>query len=162
MGAGGRVLVAVFLAAAAVSMVDTGSAGAGSGARMVDDPTSNGRITARTHTVLRAVQGRGLDGDGVRCHAQRPANPDSDHPTGKACDVMFNPHQAATVAEGWRLARWLIRHHEYYRITYLIWQGQYWSAEDPGWVPYTSPAYGCPNPANLTGCHYDHLHFSVA
>lgn len=47
-------------------------------------------------------------------------------------------------------------------ISYLIWQGQYWSARDPRWATYVSGNYGCPNPANLTGCHYDHIHWSIA
>lgn len=158
MAGTGRVLFAAAIAFAVASQVDSGPAGARGG--MVDDPTSTGRITRATHTVYRGITARGMGGDGVRCHAKRPANPDSDHPRGRACDVMFNPHQAASVADGWRLARWLVRHHDRYAIAYLIWQGRYWDAAR-GWGPYSSPVYGCPNPANLTGCHYDHVHISV-
>lgn len=154
----GRVLLAAVLALAAASQVDGTPAGARTG--MVDDPTSNGRITRATHTVYQAITARGMDGTGIGCHAPRPQNPDSDHPRGRACDVMFNPHQAASVRAGWRLARWLVEHHDRYRIAYLIWQGRYWDPEQ-GWGPYHSPVYGCPNPANLTGCHYDHVHISV-
>lgn len=150
--AGGRVVAALALAAVVAAGIDGPDAG-GAQSATVPDPTSTGHITPRTHTVLRAVQARGLDGTGVRCHAPRPNNPTSDHPKGRACDVFFDPHSPTSVAEGWRLARWLTTHHGRYRVTYLIWQGKYWSADDRRWVPYTSPVYGCPNPANLTGCH---------
>jgi hypothetical protein len=102
-----------------------------------------------------------MTGQGVGCFAQRPHNPDSDHPKGRACDVMFNPHDQQSVAEGWAITNWLIANQAQYGINYLIWQGRYWSATNPRWVTYTSTAYGCPNPANLTGCHYDHIHISV-
>ncbi len=47
-------------------------------------------------------------------------------------------------------------------IKYLIWQGRFWQASDPTrWVDYASTIYGCPNPAEITGCHYDHVHVSV-
>ena len=44
---------------------------------------------------------------------------------------------------------------------YVIWQGHIWSTETPAWTTYHSTIYGCPNPANLTGCHYDHIHVSL-
>ncbi|MGH3814232.1 MAG: hypothetical protein ACRDUV_17580 [Pseudonocardiaceae bacterium] len=47
-------------------------------------------------------------------------------------------------------------------MKYIIWQNQIWQASKPGWTTYTSGVYGCPNPANLTGCHYDYVHVSVA
>lgn len=125
------------------------------------DPTSDGRITPRTHTLVRALQATGHDGDGIGCYAPRPQNPDSDHPRGRGCDVFFNPHDRHDIAEGWRVANWLITHQARYGINYLIWQGRYWSATQPRWTTYTSDAYGCPNPSNLTGCHYDHIHISV-
>lgn len=128
----------------------------------IPDPTSGGHITPRTYTLLRDLQANGMTGLGIGCFAHRPANPDSDHPKGRACDIMFNPHDQQSVAEGWAIANWLTANQARYGITYLIWQGQYWSARNPRWVPYTSSNYGCPNPANLTGCHYDHIHWSIA
>ncbi|NIJ14785.1 hypothetical protein FHU38_005193 [Saccharomonospora amisosensis] len=125
------------------------------------DPTSNGRITPRTLALVHTLRTTGVTGTGLRCHAPRPANPTSDHPRGRACDLMFNPHDPASVADGWRAANWLTAHQTHLGIHYLIWQGQYWSAKQPTWTPYTSSAYGCPNPANLTGCHYDHVHISM-
>jgi hypothetical protein len=127
----------------------------------VPDPTSGGRITPRTYTLLRALEQNGMAGDGIGCFAQRPANPDSDHPQGRACDIIVNPRDQRAVAHEWAIARWLIANQARYGINYLIWQGQYWSADEPAWVTYRSSAYGCPNPANVTGCHYDHVHVSV-
>jgi len=46
-------------------------------------------------------------------------------------------------------------------VHYVIWQGLIWSTEHPAWATYRSPIYGCPNPHNLTGCHYDHIHVSL-
>lgn len=127
----------------------------------VPDPTSNGHITPRTHTLLAALQKRGMTGDGIGCFAHRPHNPTSDHPNGRACDIMLNPHDQKAVAGGWTIAHWLTTNQAHYGINYLIWQGQYWSAHYPRWVTYQSDAYSCPNPAHLTGCHYDHIHISV-
>ncbi|GAA5102985.1 lytic transglycosylase domain-containing protein [Haloechinothrix salitolerans] len=128
----------------------------------VPDPTTSGRerITPRTHAVVRALQQRGLTGDGIVCFGRRP-NPHSDHPQGRACDIFVDPHNPASVAEGWRIASWLIEHQARYATAYLIYQGRYWSASDPRWTTYRSTVYGCPNNANLTGCHYDHVHVSV-
>lgn len=128
----------------------------------VPDPTSDGYITPRTHTLLRALQARGLTGNGIVCWAPRPANPSSRHPQGRACDIFFDPHDPASVAEGWQVAHWLIEHQASYGVTSIIWQGRYWSATEPRWVTYHSNAYRCPDKSNLTGCHYDHLHWDAA
>lgn len=125
------------------------------------DPTSGGHITPRTLALVHALEATGMTGTGLGCYGPRPANPNSDHPQGRACDIMFNPHDQQSVADGWRTANWLIANQASLGVRYLIWQGQYWSADNPTWVPYTSNAYGCPNPANLTGCHYDHVHISM-
>lgn len=125
------------------------------------DPTSNSRITPRTHALARTLMASGMTGDGMTCFAPRPSNPTSDHPAGRACDVFFAPHDPASVAAGWRLATWLIEHQATYAVHYIIWQGKIWSAENPRWTTYVSGTYGCPNPANLTGCHYDHIHVSI-
>lgn len=126
------------------------------------DPTSAGRLTPRTYTLARALIRGGMTGGGMICFGHRPSNSASDHPKGRACDVFFDPHDSKAVAEGWQLANWLIEHQATYGVHYIVWQGKFWSALDPQWVDYTSDAYGCPNPANVTGCHYDHLHWSIA
>jgi hypothetical protein len=102
-----------------------------------------------------------MTGTGLVCYAPRPATPTSDHPQSRACDILLNPHNRQSVAEEWRTANWLATNQAQLGVHYPIWQGQYWPAETPTRVPYRSDAYGCPNPANLTGCHYDHIHISM-
>jgi hypothetical protein len=65
------------------------------------------------------------------------------------------------VARGWRIAEWLATVQPTYGIRYLIWQGRIWSAKNPTWTTYQSKVYNCPDPANTTGCHYDHIHIST-
>ncbi|WP_027930118.1 hypothetical protein [Amycolatopsis thermoflava] len=125
------------------------------------DPTSRGRITPRTLALVRALQAGAMTGDGLGCYEARPANPSSDHPQGRACDILLEPGDPQAVSEGWRITEWLIAHQPVLGVRYLIWQGQYWSADNPTWQPYQSDAYGCPDPANVTGCHYDHIHVSM-
>lgn len=128
----------------------------------VPDPTSGGYITPRTYNLVRALQANGMTGNGIGCFAYRSVNPGSDHPRGRACDVMFDPNNAESVAEGWQLANWLIANQARFGVKYLIWQDLYWSAADPRWGTYESDAYGCPNPSPAadTACHRDHVHIS--
>ena len=136
-----------------------GPPGAPQAATVADPSGTGGRVTPRTAETYQAVEAAGLIG-AASCFGQRPELPTSDHPTGRACDFFFNPHDPAQVAAGWRLANWLTANAAAYGVKYLIWQGQIWQSNRQGWTTYTSTVYGCPNPANLTGCHYDHLHLS--
>lgn len=123
------------------------------------DPTTGGPITPRTYALVHALQERGLTGDGIVCFGHRP-NPVSDHPKGRACDFFVDPHDPASVAEGWRIVNWLIDHQAEYGLHYVIYQGQIWSANNPQWTTYVSSIY-CPTPgSSLTGCHHDHAHLS--
>ncbi|TWE27572.1 transglycosylase SLT domain-containing protein [Prauserella muralis] len=128
----------------------------------IPDPTRDGGfITPRTNAVIRVLKAQGMASGGAACWDPHSWNPSSDHPKGKACDVFFQPDNPADVERGWGVANWLIARQAHFGVRYLIWQGQYWSAENPTWVPYQSDVYGCPNPANVTGCHYDHIHISM-
>jgi transglycosylase-like protein with SLT domain len=128
----------------------------------VPDPSgTGGYVTARTADLYRALAASGATREGATCWDPHLQNPDSDHPRGRACDLFFRPHDPTDVARGWNVARWLTAHQADYGLRYVIWQGQIWSTEHPMWTTYQSPIYGCPNPANLTGCHYNHLHFSA-
>jgi hypothetical protein len=137
-----------------------------------DDPTTNGCITP---TTLRAVTLAASTFGGLRggpvirsagCHAQRPANPTSDHPLGKGCD--FFPGEGgrfargAEIDNGWRAAEWFRRNAEALGVDYIIWQGRIWSAGSPdqgGWGrPYTGG--GVYDPDDAVGGHYDHIHVS--
>lgn len=136
-------------------------------AATVPDRTTNAavnRVTPRTGAMVDAAISFGLTRLGsVSCVGVRPENPTSDHPAGRGCDLFFNPRSGADVAAGWRTANWLVANQAALGVRYVIWQGQIWNARTkPGpWTEYVSSAYGCPNPANLTGCHYDHVHVSM-
>lgn len=128
----------------------------------VPDPSgTGGHVTPRTAALYRALTAQGAIREGATCWDPHPQNPDSDHPRGKACDVFFHPHDPTDVAHGWNVARRLIAQHAAYGVHYVIWQGLTWSTEHPTWTTYNSPIYGCPNPDNLTGCHYNHIHVSL-
>jgi hypothetical protein len=139
-----------------------------------DDPTTNGCITSTTlYAVTQAASAFGglRKGPVIRsagCHAQRPANPTSDHPLGKGCD--FFPGEGGRFARGvevengWRAAEWFRTNAEALQVDYIIWQGRIWSpgsADQGGWGrAYTGG--GVYDPGNAVGGHYDHLHVSFA
>ena len=115
-------------------------------------------LTPDALLVLRCVAGRfgphTFGGVG-----ERAANPGSDHPAGKAVDVMIEDYSSAEgIAEGDAIAAWLQDRHEAFGITYLIWRDRIWSPGDAGWRPYSHPS-GATDPTSL---HMDHVHVSVA
>jgi hypothetical protein len=128
--------------------------GGGSGCTE-DDPTTNGCVTP---TTLRAVTLAASTFGGLRkgpiirsagCHAQRPANPTSDHPLGKGCD--FFPGEGGRFARGveivngWRAAESFRRGAEGLGVDYIIWQGRIWSpgSPDQGVGAAGTPVVGC-------------------
>jgi hypothetical protein len=89
----------------------------------------------------------------------RPSNPTSDHPHGRAVDIMIeNWSNASGIAEGTAIAEWLRAHAEQLGITYIIWRARIWSTGDPAWRPYGHPS-GATDP---TSADLDHVHASVA
>jgi hypothetical protein len=132
------------------------------GSCSVADPTGTGGcVTPRTaHLVarLRAAYGP-LP---IWCWAPRPANPTSDHPRGRACDITYGAiGRFPTATErnaGWTVARWMVTNAEPLGIAYIIWDGLIW-APSTGWRAYTGA--GIYNPRHPTGGHYDHIHVSV-
>lgn len=129
---------------------------------VLSDPSgTGGRVTPRLNTLYQTLHDMGAITDGATCWDPHPQNPDSDHPRGRACDLFYRPRDPADVARGWQVATWLTTVQAVYGIHYLIWQGMIWTAQSPAWTTYRSGIYGCPNPTNLTGCHYDHIHISV-
>ena len=60
------------------------------------------------------------------------------------------------VADGNRLAGWLVANHLELAIRYVIWRARIWTPSE-GWHPYTHPS-GSSNP---TLAHMDHVHVSV-
>lgn len=127
--------------------------------RMVDDPTSDGQITARLlhlHTQATAA----FPETSWACYSPRPGTV-SEHPLGRACDLTFGNSigQHATPSQleaGWQVTNWMKEHAETLGVEYLIWQDKIWSlARDAeGWRDYT---YGI----DITTRHIDHLHVTV-
>ena len=96
------------------------------------------------------------------CWDARPANPTSDHPKGRACDITLGAigrYPTATErAAGWELVGWLVDHTGTLGVAYVIWDGKIWTGQ-AGWRPYRGG--GVYNPNHPTGGHYDHVHVSV-
>ena len=132
--------------------------------QMVDDPTTNGKITARTAHVLAQVRAQFL-ATAWSCYSPRPGQP-SEHSLGRACDGTFGNSigHAATghaLDLGWRVANWMKANAKTLGVEYLIWQGRIWSvARSPeGWRAYKGG--GMFDPHSVTEGHFDHLHFTV-
>ena len=132
--------------------------------RLVDDPTSNGQITARMLHLYQQTLAAFPD-TGWGCYSPRPGTK-SEHPLGRACDITFGNQigqrpNPAQLEAGWRVTNWMKDNADVLGVQYLIWQGQIWSlARDAdGWRPYNGG--GMHDPASITGGHYDHLHVTV-
>ncbi|GAB2446887.1 hypothetical protein GCM10027062_30460 [Nocardioides hungaricus] len=154
---------------------ETGSAGCGGPdgtatpfngtdpSQLVDDPTSNGKITARTAAILAQIRSR-FPATAWACWSPRPGTT-SEHPLGRACDgTLGNAIGVAATGPaltlGWQLANWLKTNAETLGVEYVIWQAKIWSLArtSEGWRPYDGG--GMYNPASVTGGHYDHVHFT--
>ena len=132
--------------------------------RLVDDPTSDGRITARLLHLYTQATAAFPDTSWV-CYSPRPGTV-SEHPLGRACDLTFGNAigQRPTPAQleaGWQVTNWMKDHAEVLGVEYLIWQGRIWSLarDDAGWRDYSGG--GMHDPGDVTGGHYDHLHVTV-
>ncbi len=131
---------------------------------LVDDPTTDGQITERTASVLAQVE-KNFPDSLWACWSPRPGQ-QSEHPLGRACDGTFG-NSIGTAASGhaldygWKVTNWLKANSRSLGVEYLIWQGRIWSdaRNTEGWRPYNGG--GMHNPSNVTGGHYDHLHFTV-
>lgn len=91
---------------------------------------------------------------------QRPANPDSDHPAGRAVDIMIGEWGTPVgKAEGWRIARWAKDNAVQLGVTYVIFDAQIWSTgrTGEGWRTYAHPS----GATDATSLHLDHVHVSV-
>ncbi len=132
--------------------------------RMVDDPTSDGQITARMLHLYQ--QGTAAFPDtNWACYSPRPGTR-SEHPLGRACDLTFGnaigQHPTpAQLEAGWEVTNWMKDHADALGVDYLIWQGRIWSAAhgSEGWRDYNGG--GMHDPGDVTGGHYDHLHVTV-
>ena len=132
--------------------------------QLVNDPTTDGKITARTAHVLAQVRAQ-FSSTAWSCYSPGHGRP-PDHSVGRACDGTFGNSigQAASgpaLDLGWRVTNWLKANAETLGVEYLIWQGHIWSVarSSEGWRAYDGG--GMFDPHSVTGGHFDHLHFTV-
>ena len=90
----------------------------------------------------------------------RPAGsmPTSDHPHGRAIDVMVAYPSSDGRALGWRIATWASGNAWALDVKYVIFNGRIWTPPR-GWHGYRHPADPCN--CNPTLRHDDHVHISV-
>ncbi|MGW1343793.1 hypothetical protein ACWCOV_22300 [Kribbella sp. NPDC002412] len=128
----------------------------------VTDPTgTGGMVTPRTAAwVAQARQNLGTLS--MSCWDAHVWNPTSDHPRGKACDLMVGAdarRSSPARARGDEIANWAVKTAGQTGVRYVIWYGKIWSARRGTWIPYNGG--GVYSPTDATGGHYDHVHVSV-
>jgi hypothetical protein len=117
----------------------------------VDDPTTDGCITARTLHMYQEVKKAGFNRF-VGCH--RNGGP-FEHPKGRACDWSLEKsgfrkyHNADTKKYGNDLMAFAVRNADRLGILYVIWNKQIWFPGQP-WHTYHGPS-----------THEDHVHISM-
>jgi Transglycosylase SLT domain len=82
----------------------------------------------------------------------------SDHPYGRAIDVMISYPSAQGRVLGWRIAKWAVAKAEAFDVKYVIFNGRIWTRSQ-GWHGYRHPSDACN--CNPTLRHDDHVHISV-
>ena len=80
--------------------------------------------------------------------------PGSDHPKGRAIDVMTWSNRSL----GWRIASWAVANAGALGVKYVIFNGRIWT-RSRGWHAYRHPSDPCN--CNPTLRHDDHVHISV-
>jgi peptidoglycan hydrolase CwlO-like protein len=80
--------------------------------------------------------------------------PGSDHPRGRALDVMTWSNRSL----GWRIANWAVGNAWALGVKYVIFNGRIWTRSG-GWHGYRHPSDPCN--CNATLRHDDHVHISV-
>ncbi|WP_207922694.1 hypothetical protein [Micromonospora sp. KC606] len=122
----------------------------------VNDPTTDGCITARTLHALRQAQAAGYKRY-VKCY--RPGG-DGEHPKGRACDFSaatstFKDETATggDKAYGDSLANYFQKNADRLGVLYVIWYRQIW-LPNTGWRAYS----GSGSPA---ADHTNHVHLSM-
>ncbi|MFV0452470.1 MAG: SH3 domain-containing protein [Propioniciclava sp.] len=81
----------------------------------------------------------------------------SDHPNGRAVDVMIPNYKASSMADyGWTIAKHFQKNASTYGVKYIIFRQKIWNAAYPdrGWRSME-------NRGSDTANHYDHVHISV-
>ena len=128
----------------------------------VTDPTgTGGMVTPRTAAWVAEAR-KNLGTLSMSCWDAHVWNPTSDHPRGKACDIMVGAdarRSSPARARGDEIANWAVKTAGQTGVRYVIWYGKIWSARRGTWIPYNGG--GVYSPTDATGGHYDHVHVSV-
>jgi hypothetical protein len=128
----------------------------------VTDPTgTGGLVTPRTALWVQMAR-QALGSPSMSCWDPHLWNPRSDHPAGRACDVMVGAdarRSAPARKAGDRIATWTTRTAGQTGVKYVIWYGQIWSARTGQWKVYDGG--GIYDTSDATGGHYDHVHVSL-
>jgi Transglycosylase SLT domain len=82
----------------------------------------------------------------------------SDHPYGRAIDVMIDYPSAQGRVLGWQIANWAVAGAEVFDVKYVIFYGRIWT-RTRGWHGYRHPSDACN--CNPTLRHDNHVHISV-
>jgi hypothetical protein len=82
----------------------------------------------------------------------------SDHPHGRAIDVMTGHPSPDGRDLGWRIASWAVANAGRFDVKYVIFNGRIWS-QRRGWRGYRHPSDPCNCDPTLR--HDDHVHISV-
>lgn len=126
------------------------------------DPTgTGGEVTPRTALWVAKARAA-LASPSMSCWDAHVWNPTSDHPKGRACDVMVGPDARRSPpvrAAGDKIANWAIQTAETTGVRYVIWYGKIWTARTGRWRQYNGG--GVYDPSDATGGHYDHVHVSL-
>jgi hypothetical protein len=118
-------------------------------------------VTPRTAAWV-AQAGKSLGALSMSCWDAHLWNPTSDHPKGRACDVMVGTdarRSPSARVKGDRIANWAISTAGQTGVRYVIWYGKIWSARRGTWIPYNGG--GVYVPTDATGGHFDHVHVSL-
>lgn len=116
---------------------------------------SEANLTPATIVVKRAVAALFPEITMIGGWRASSAIASSDHPFGRAIDVMIPTYgSAAGIALGDRVADFVIANHQTLRIKYVIWRQRSWSPQNPTWRPMADRGSDVAN-------HYDHVHISV-
>jgi hypothetical protein len=121
------------------------------------DTPSYQRLTPTTKRLYTAVQ-RSFGVRSIGGWRATGSVEGSDHPHGRAIDVMVDHPSAKGRALGWSITRWAIANAGTFDVKYVIFNGRIWSARR-GWRAYRHPADPCN--CNPTLRHDDHVHISV-
>jgi hypothetical protein len=128
----------------------------------ISDPTgTDGMVTPRTAMWVGQARAA-LSSPPMTCWDAHVWNPTSDHPKGRACDVMVGAdarRAASARVRGDQIANWTIQNAGTSGVKYVIWYGKIWNSDTGQWTPYGGGGIYDPNDA--TGGHYDHVHVSL-